>query len=110
MRFVAADLPEAGDLTDRIMALVAQQEREAIFRHAAAKAHGVRLGNPTGATALRRTLQAVRLFGSAPCRASQNSRAPACDAVIHSSLVGSTPTTTLLAADEIIGLLSRLAA
>lgn len=59
VRFIAADMPEANDLTVGIMALVAQQEREAIARRtrealAAAKARGTELGNPNGAAALRR--------------------------------------------------------
>lgn len=62
VRFVAADLPDANDLTVGIMALVAQQEREAISRRtkealAAAKARGMRLGNPNGAAALKRAAQ-----------------------------------------------------
>lgn len=57
--FVAADLPDANNLTVGIMALVAQQEREMISRRtkdalAAAKARGTKLGNPNGAAALRR--------------------------------------------------------
>lgn len=60
VRFVAADLPDANDLTVGVMALVAQQEREAISKRTkealkAAKARGVRLGNPNGAEALRRS-------------------------------------------------------
>lgn len=57
--FVAADMPDANNLTVGIMALVAQQEREAISARtkaalAAAKARGTKLGNPNGAAALRR--------------------------------------------------------
>ena len=57
--FVAADMPDANSFTVNIMALVAQQEREAISARtrealAAAKARGTRLGNPNGAAALQR--------------------------------------------------------
>ncbi len=59
VRFVAADMPDANDLTVGVMALVAQQERQAISTRTkealqAAKARGQRLGNPNGAAALRR--------------------------------------------------------
>ena len=52
-------MPEANDLTVGVMALVAEAEREAISRRTkealgAAKACCVTLGNPNGASALRR--------------------------------------------------------
>lgn len=71
-RFIAADMPEANELTIHIMAAMAQAERKAISRRTkealqAAKARGAwvkadgtpyksgqRLGNPNGAAALRK--------------------------------------------------------
>jgi Site-specific recombinases, DNA invertase Pin homologs len=58
-KFIAADMPEANELTVHIMAAVAQAERKAISKRTqealqAAKARGQRLGNPNGAAALRR--------------------------------------------------------
>lgn len=57
--FVAADMPEANELTVHIMAAVAQAECKMIGERtkaalAAAKARGQRLGNPNGAAAFRR--------------------------------------------------------
>lgn len=59
VKFIAADMPDANELTVGVMALVAQQEREAISLRtkealAAAKARGTKLGNPNGAKALQR--------------------------------------------------------
>lgn len=55
-KFVAADMPEANELTIHIMAAMAQAERKAISKRtvealAAAKARGTKLGNPKGAKA-----------------------------------------------------------
>jgi DNA invertase Pin-like site-specific DNA recombinase len=58
-KFIAADMPEANELTVHIMAAVAQAERQAISKRTkealgAARAAGRKLGNPNGAAALRR--------------------------------------------------------
>ena len=70
--FVAVDMPDANSVTVGIMAVIAEEERRAISARTkaalgAAKARGVRLGNPNGAAALRRAgkgteaaLEAVR--------------------------------------------------
>lgn len=71
-KFTAADMPEADEFTIHILAAVAQRERKLASDRtkaalAAAKARGVKLGNPNGAAAIRRAakgttaaLEAVR--------------------------------------------------
>jgi DNA invertase Pin-like site-specific DNA recombinase len=56
--FIATDMPMANRLTLHLMAAMAEHEREMISQRtkaalAAARARGVRLGNPNGAAALR---------------------------------------------------------
>ncbi len=80
VKFVAADMPDANELTVGIMALVAEQERSAISKRTrealqAAKAKGTRLGNPNGAAALLRAgkgnaagLRAIRIAADTHAR------------------------------------------
>ncbi|BDQ34815.1 recombinase family protein [Pseudodesulfovibrio portus] len=56
--FICADMPEANEMTIQIMAVMAQHERKMISQRtkaalAAAKARGVKLGNPHGAKYLQ---------------------------------------------------------
>lgn len=58
VEFVAVDMPMANRLTVHVLAAVAEHEREMISQRtkaalAAAKARGIRFGNPNGARALR---------------------------------------------------------
>ena len=66
VKFVAADMPEANEMVVGIMALVAQAERRMISERTkaalqAAKARGVKLGNPKGTS--RRRLRTARGAG-----------------------------------------------
>lgn len=78
-RFLAADMPEANELTVHIMAAVALAGRKAIAIRtrdalAVAKARGVKLGNPNGAEALLRAAKGNRA-ATAAVRDGANCRA-----------------------------------
>lgn len=72
VKFICADLPDANELTIRVLAAVAQHEREAISARTTAalvvaKARGVRLGNPklTAGTAATASLARAGLTAKA---------------------------------------------
>ena len=65
VEFIAVDMPAANKLTVHILAAVAEHEREAISQRtkaalAAAKARGVRLGNPTNLETAQQNSRTVR--------------------------------------------------
>ena len=112
VRFLAVDLPEANDLTVGIIALVAQQEREAISRRtkealAVAKARGVRLGNPNGAAALRRAGQDGAALRAAVARNADRHAADLTQVVADIQASGSASLRAIAAELNARGILTR---
>jgi DNA invertase Pin-like site-specific DNA recombinase len=84
--FIAADMPNANRLTVGIMALVAQQEREAISSRtraalAAAKDRGVKLGRPENLSNVQGGAQASALVRQAKSAARASDLRPTLEAL-----------------------------
>ena len=94
------------------MALVAQQEREAISRRtkealAVAKARGVPLGNPNGAAALRRAGKGGAPLRAAVARNADRHAADLAEVVEHIRASGSTSLRAIAAELNARGILTR---
>lgn len=86
--FVAIDMPHATPVTVGIMAVIAEEERRLISERTkaamrAAKARGVKLGNPNGAAAFRRTGMRGSKIGAQANKANAQPRAESLRAVVR---------------------------
>lgn len=102
-RFIAADMPEATELTVHIMAAVAQAERKAIGKRTkealqAAKIAGRTLGNPNGAAALRRARKG-NVAALAVIKMGADSHARDLAPIIAEITKGGTPSLSTMAAE-----------
>lgn len=101
VQFVCADMPEANTLTIGLLAVMAQYEREQISERtkaalAAAKARGVKLGNPKGAAHLRGRYQPQAV---AAAKAKANERAADLRVVVDDIRDGGTTSIRAIAAE-----------
>ena len=85
---VAVDMPNANAVTVGIMAVIAEEERRLISERTkaamkAAKARGVKLGNPNGAEAFRRTGMRGSIIGSEANKANAQRRAESLREIVN---------------------------
>jgi DNA invertase Pin-like site-specific DNA recombinase len=95
--FVAVDMPHATPVTVGIMAVIAEEERRLISERTkaamkAAKARGVKLGNPNGAEAFRRTGMRGSKIGAETNKANAQRRAESLRKVIDEIRTGGADT------------------
>jgi DNA invertase Pin-like site-specific DNA recombinase len=101
VRFTAVDMPHADQFVVGIMAMVAQKERESISERtkaalAAAKARGVKLGNPNGAAAIAGRWQKEAVVA---LRAKADARAKGLASTINSIRAGGATSANAIAGE-----------
>lgn len=102
VEFVACDMPHANRLTLHLMAAMAEHEREMISQRtkaalAAAKARGIKLGNPNGTEQLRGRCQEAAAASAVARRQTAETRAAAVRDELTPMLTAGTATLASLA-------------
>lgn len=103
VEFVACDMPHANRLTLHLLAAIAEHEREMISQRTkaalqAAKARGVKLGNPDGAAALRAGARAAAMLSAEVRRKKADNHASEVAHVFHRLMAQGTGTVRGMAA------------